>query len=74
MQAGLPIKGHDPPEHPPHNHRSTVPGGDVRPAWQIMAELIARHGGGEITEPLSGQWEKLRHLDAEGEGGPVYEP
>jgi NADH-quinone oxidoreductase subunit G len=74
MQPGLPIKGYDPAGHPPHSHRSTVPGGEGRPAWRIMAELIARHGGGVILEPLSGRWEKLRQLDARGEGVAIYEP
>jgi NADH-quinone oxidoreductase subunit G len=73
MQSGLPIKGLDPAGHPSHSHRSTVPGGEARPAWRIMAELIARHGGGEIIEPLSGRWEKLRQLDAEGEGVLVHD-
>lgn len=73
MHPGLPVKGHDPTAHPPHSHRNTVPGGDIRPAWQIMAELIARHGGEQVAEPLSGQWKKLRQLDAEGEGVPIYD-
>ena len=73
MHPGLPIKGHDPFAHPPHSHRSTVPGGDIRPAWQILAELIARHGGEQVTEPLSGPWGKLRQLDAEGEGVSIYD-
>lgn len=73
MQPGLPIKGHDPAGHPPHRHRSTVPGGEAWPAWRIMAALIARHGRGVITEPLSGRWEKLRQLDARGEGALLHE-
>ena len=73
MQPGLPVKGFAPAAHPPHRHRSTVPGGDVRPAWQIMAALIRRHGDEQGTEPLSGRWEPLRQLDAEGEGVPVYD-
>ena len=73
MQAGLPVKGFAPAAHPPHRHRSTVPGGDVRPAWQIMAALIRQHGDEQGTEPLSGRWEPLRQLDAEGEGVPVYD-
>ena len=73
MQPGLPVKGFAPAAHPPHRHRSTVPGGDVRPAWQIMAALIRQHGDEQGTEPLSGRWEPLRQLDAEGEGVPVYD-
>jgi NADH-quinone oxidoreductase subunit G len=73
MHPGLPVKGFDPAGHPPHIHRSTVPGGEVRPAWEILAEVAARHSGEPVAEPLSGRWEKLRQLDAEGEGVPVYD-
>ncbi len=68
MQPGLPIKGLDPAGHPPRIHRNSPPGGDLRPAWQILAELIKRLGGARFTEPLNGKWEKLRGLDVAGEG------
>jgi len=68
MNPGLPIKGLDPAGHPPRLHRSMPPGGDLRPAWKVVAGLIERLGGERIVEPLSGQWEKLRGLDPEGEG------
>jgi NADH-quinone oxidoreductase subunit G len=68
MTPGLPIKGLDPALHPPRAHRGTPPGGEPRPSWRIIAELIERLGGGKITEPLAGRWESLRDLDPEGEG------
>ncbi len=72
MQAGLPIKGLNPELHPPRQHSSSVPGGNVRPAWQVLAELIGRQAkeqGVELTaEPLTGRWQELRELAAEGEG------
>jgi NADH-quinone oxidoreductase subunit G len=68
MQPGLPLKGLDPALHPPRLHRPAPPGGDLRPAWQVIAALIERLGGEEIAEPLSGRWEHLRKLDPEGGG------
>jgi len=68
MQPGLPIKGLDPAGHPPRIHRKTPPGGDLRPAWQVLAELLERLGGEKADHPLGGPWEKLRGLDAEGQG------
>jgi NADH-quinone oxidoreductase subunit G len=68
MAPGLPIKGLDPDLHPPRVHREIPPGGEPRPSWRIIAELIERLGGGKITEPLAGRWEALRDLDPEGEG------
>ena len=64
MQPGLP----NPAGHPPHSHRHTPPGGEARPAWEIFAAIIAELGGERISEPLRGEWEKLRSLDAEQEG------
>ncbi len=40
MQPGLPIRGLTPELHPPRVHRHDAPGGDVLPAWQIMAGLM----------------------------------
>jgi NADH-quinone oxidoreductase subunit G len=64
MKPGLP----NPPGHPPHAHRQTPPGGEARPAWEMIAALIAALGGERISEPLRGEWEVLRGLDAEQEG------
>jgi len=68
MNPGLPIKGLDPAGHPPRVHSATPPGGDPRPAWQVVAGIIERLGGDRIVEPFYGEWEKLRGLDAEGSG------
>ena len=68
MNPGLPIKGLDPAFHPPRIHRSVPPGGDIRPAWRVMAELIERLGGDKLEKPFTGRWELLRGLDPEGEG------
>ncbi|WP_243373764.1 NADH-quinone oxidoreductase subunit NuoG [Geotalea sp. SG265] len=68
MEPGVPVKGLDPALHPPHVHRLSPPGGEVFPSWQIIAALIERLGGVKIVEPLSGPWEKLRHLNADGGG------
>ncbi|GAB7024783.1 NADH-quinone oxidoreductase subunit NuoG [Geotalea toluenoxydans] len=68
IEPGLPIKGLDPALHPPHMHRLASPGGEVRPSWQIIAALIELLSGEKIVEPLVGQWEKLRDLDAESGG------
>jgi NADH-quinone oxidoreductase subunit G len=68
MKPGLPIKGLDPALHPPRVHRSVPQGGDLRPAWQVIARLIQKLGGENITEPLAGRWEKLGNLSPEGEG------
>ena len=68
MNPGLPLKGLDPALHPPRMHRSVPPGGDLRPAWQVIAELVERLGGDHVATPFAGRWERLRHLDPEGEG------
>jgi NADH-quinone oxidoreductase subunit G len=53
MKPGLPIKGLDPALHPPRIHRKSTPGGDVLPAWQVIARLI---------ELLSGEGEGMKIL------------
>ena len=73
MNPGLPIKGLDPSGHPSHTHHLAAPGGDLRPAWTIVSELIVRLGGDRVVEPISGRWEKLCNLDAEGEGVRVHD-
>ncbi len=68
MAPGLPIKGLAPALHPPRIHGELPPGGDLHPAWQVIADIIERLGGDRVEEPLTGRWEKLRDLDPEGEG------
>ncbi|WP_298438818.1 NADH-quinone oxidoreductase subunit NuoG [Geobacter sp.] len=78
MTPGLPIRGlparyHASPDkpapfHPPRVHRSVPPGGELRPAWRIVAKLIELCGGEPVTEPFKGRWELLRGLDPEGGG------
>ena len=68
MNPGLPIKGLDPSGHPPREHAAVAPGGDLRPAWKVVAEIIQRLEGKRIVEPFSGRWERLREIDAEGGG------
>jgi NADH-quinone oxidoreductase subunit G len=74
MQPGLPIKGLTPELHPPRVHRHDAPGGDLLPSWRIVAELLERLSGEPAEEPLSGQWERLRGLDAEGAGALLTRP
>ncbi len=73
MDPGLPVKGFDPACHPPHIHRSVPPGGEARPAWQLVAEIISGLSGEEIRTPFSGKWERLRSLDAESPGTLIHE-
>ena len=68
MNPGLPVRGLDPERHPPRIHRSSPPGGDIHPSWQILSLLIERLGGTGIIEPLTGLWEPLQGLDPEGQG------
>lgn len=72
MEPGLPIKGLDPALHPPRVHRKEPPGGDLRPAWRVMAAIMERLGEELVEEPLTGRWEGLRDLDPEGEGVQVW--
>lgn len=68
MNPGLPIKGLDPALHPPRIHRSVPLGGEIRPAWQVIAELVERLGGDAVITPFTREWEHLRDLNPEGEG------
>ncbi|MBL0226390.1 MAG: NADH-quinone oxidoreductase subunit NuoG [Geobacteraceae bacterium] len=68
MRPGLPIKGLNREHHPPRMHRHDAPGGDILPAWQIVAELIKRLGGEQINNPLDAIWAELQGLSAEGPG------
>jgi NADH-quinone oxidoreductase subunit G len=74
MQPGLPITGLTPELHPPRIHRHDAPGGDVLPSWRILKQLLERMGDEQIKEPLSGRWEGLRSLDAEGSGKLLNRP
>jgi NADH-quinone oxidoreductase subunit G len=68
MNPGLPIRRFDPPLHPPRQHTFEVPGGDLRPAWKVVADIIEKLEMGRGGEPFSGHWEKLHDLNAEGNG------
>ncbi|MGW8193129.1 MAG: NADH-quinone oxidoreductase subunit NuoG [Desulforhopalus sp.] len=68
MNPGLPIRGLDPALHPPHHHTADVPGGDLRPAWRVIVDIISELGAQGSVEPLCGRWQGLRHLAAEGLG------
>uniref|UniRef100_A0A831UFK5 NADH-quinone oxidoreductase n=1 Tax=Geobacter metallireducens TaxID=28232 RepID=A0A831UFK5_GEOME len=83
MAPGLPIRGlparyhassdKPAPFHPPRVHRSVPPGGEPRPAWRIVAELLKRAGGDGVTDPFEGRWEVLGGLDPERNGVRVEE-
>ena len=68
MRPGLPIRELSDAKHPPRIFRHDAPGGDLRPSWRIIADLIARLGGEPGTEPFTGRWEMLKDLDPEGPG------
>jgi NADH-quinone oxidoreductase subunit G len=68
MNPGLPIRRFDPPLHPPRQHTFEVPGGDLRPAWKVVADIIEKLEMGRGGEAFSGHWEKLHDLNAEGKG------
>jgi NADH-quinone oxidoreductase subunit G len=74
MQPGLPIKGLTPDLNPPREHRHAAPGGDVLPAWRVVAELIERLGGERFDYPPLGKWEALRGLDTERTGELLRRP
>ncbi len=73
MHPGLPIMGLDPAGHPPRRHETAPPGGEPRPAWQVVADIIERTGTERDVQPLSGQWQWLRHLDAESPGQRIWQ-
>ncbi len=68
MRPGRPIKGLSPELHPPRVHSHDAPGGDMLPAWRVVAELMERLGGGRVDNPLDGHWSGLQGFDAEGPG------
>ncbi len=51
MNPGLPIKGLDPSGHPPREHGTVAPGGDVLPSRDIIAEIIRRCGRESVGTP-----------------------
>ncbi|HEY6006787.1 MAG TPA: NADH-quinone oxidoreductase subunit NuoG [Geobacteraceae bacterium] len=83
MAPGLPLRGlaaryhgsadKPAPFHPPRVHRREAPGGDLWPAWRVMAALTERAGGERVAHPLLDRWEALRDLDPEGEGVRVFD-
>ena len=68
MKPGLPICGLNPEVHPSHVPRHEPSGNQVRPAWQVVAELVERLGGETIDHPLTGRWAVLDSPEASGEG------
>jgi NADH-quinone oxidoreductase subunit G len=72
MNPGLPINGLGPSLHPPRQHTNVVPGGDLRPAWQVVASIIERFETKGDAQPLAGKWARLRELDAEGNGLMIF--
>jgi NADH-quinone oxidoreductase subunit G len=74
MRPGLPIRGLTTELHPPRTHRHDAPGGDVLPAWRVIAELQERSGGDRVECPLDGRWEALKGMDAEGAGELLNRP
>jgi NADH-quinone oxidoreductase subunit G len=72
MNPGLPIRGLDPALHPPRHHTTIVPGGDLHPAWKVVANIIERLRAEREGEPFHGKWESLRGLEAEGDGLLVF--
>lgn len=68
MMPGLPIRGLNPEGHPSHQPRREPPGNQVRPAWEIIADMVAGLGGERIENPLTGPWEFLGSPDLPREG------
>lgn len=74
MRPGLPIKGENPEQHPPRDHRHDPPGGEMLPSWTVLAGLLDRLGDDRGKEDRYGeQWKMLGSLDAESEGIMFYE-
>ncbi len=72
MNPGLPITGLNPAGlHPPRHHIAMAPGSDVRPAWEILREIVERLGT-KGAKPLAGKWERLRDIDPEAGGHMVF--
>ncbi len=73
MTPGLPIIGLDPAMHPPRQHEAVVPGGDWRPAWKVVVDIIEKMGTERDAQPLSGHWQWLRGLEAGGNGLRIWQ-
>lgn len=73
MNPGLPILGLDPALHPPREHVVNAPGSDSLPAWKVVANIIKRMGNEGEVQPLSGQWQWLRDVEAEGQGTLIFQ-
>ena len=74
MRPGLPIKGENPEQHPPRDHRHDPPGGEMLPSWTVLAGLLDRLGDARGKEDRFGEkWKMLGSLDAESEGIMFYE-
>jgi NADH-quinone oxidoreductase subunit G len=68
MEPGIPVKELLEDGHPPRRHLLEQPGGDLREAWCIVADLLRLLAPEFGREPFSGIWGGLRDLDPEGEG------
>jgi NADH-quinone oxidoreductase subunit G len=64
MQPGLPLKGLDPAGHPPRQHRHDAPGGDARPAHDLIAEIIRRCGGKNVEMVLGEEDDSILTTEA----------
>lgn len=74
MRPGLPIKGENPEQHPPRDHRHDPPGGEMLPSWIVLAGLLDRLGDALGKEERFGEkWQVLGSLDADSEGIMFYE-
>ena len=72
MAPGLPIAGLDPAEHPPRRHQSLAPGGEPRPAWMLIEDIVRQLATEPLAEPLAGPWQWLKDLDASGNGRRIW--
>ena len=73
MNPGNPVKAPGSAAHPPHLHRRAAPGGEALPAWRIVAEIMVGLGGELVAEPLSGELERLRGVEAGNEGVTIHD-
>jgi NADH-quinone oxidoreductase subunit G len=73
MNPGIPVNEPGSACHPPHVHRNIPPGGEALPSSRIVAEIITGLGGELVTEPLSGELERLRRANAEKEGVMIHD-
>jgi NADH-quinone oxidoreductase subunit G len=68
MNPGVPIKGLDAQLHPPRVHSCSPPGGELRSAGEIAAELLDRLGYSDQTDPYTGRWSDLARITPDGPG------